>query len=474
MVNWNIMKKEIFAFFGLSRLLVLVQSRQTLQHRRMRMVPGRVQPVVDGESQIVDVQLDQRLAQLRRIAQPLGERIRFVLELARQRRHRERDDRIVAGQHIVADDQQSDEHRSGADREAERSVQRIVVEEPAENGKHQKQMDLHDDNVLGDVAHLPVAQLMGEYGQHLTVLAALATIVGRFLRFTNRNSLVHQQRIEQNDPLRAPQTIEVRIAVRRSLRSVHHIQLGERELEPTGQLLDGRAQRTVGQRTVLVEKRSNENRIDGEEEQRDETHECPQPDEEVRSANGHNVDHGAGNRQRQSIAHQPRLDLVLGEEAGRLLVESVALLHAEYADQRERHVLDGAVHRHEQQEHTADEHLVVGVQAQVLGGELDGLVPDERNETEIDFQRSNAHVQDGHLDHQESGLVQTVQAGAVERFLLHRAGQLGGHLLRGLVHFDLCGGGDSEPKGGGLGQINSRHKYCIKSSDFITNLPVAE
>lgn len=64
--------------------LGLVQRAQPLEQWRVRVVPRRVEPVVHGEAQVVLVQLDQRLAQLRGSTHLHGEGVRLELEAATQ------------------------------------------------------------------------------------------------------------------------------------------------------------------------------------------------------------------------------------------------------------------------------------------------------------------------------------------------------------------------------------------------------
>ena len=53
--------------------VVAVESCHPFQERRVRVVPGREEPVVDGEPEVVVVQLHQRRPQLRRLPERDGE-----------------------------------------------------------------------------------------------------------------------------------------------------------------------------------------------------------------------------------------------------------------------------------------------------------------------------------------------------------------------------------------------------------------
>ena len=54
-------------------LLVCVECGHPLEERRVGVVPGGEEPVVDGEAEVVVVQLHQRRPQLRRATQGHGE-----------------------------------------------------------------------------------------------------------------------------------------------------------------------------------------------------------------------------------------------------------------------------------------------------------------------------------------------------------------------------------------------------------------
>ena len=96
----------------------------------MGVVTGGEEPVVDGEAEVVVVQLDQRRPQLRRVTQGRGKGVGLELEPSRERRHGKVEDGVVGGRD-EPDDHEPDEHRTRV-WEAERRVERLQVVEISE------------------------------------------------------------------------------------------------------------------------------------------------------------------------------------------------------------------------------------------------------------------------------------------------------------------------------------------------------
>ena len=63
----------IFVVDSVLLLVILVECGHPLEERRVGVVPGGEEPVVDGEAEVVVVQLHQRRPQLRRPTQGHGE-----------------------------------------------------------------------------------------------------------------------------------------------------------------------------------------------------------------------------------------------------------------------------------------------------------------------------------------------------------------------------------------------------------------
>ena len=76
-----------------------------------------------------------------------------------------------------------------------------------------------------------------------------------------------EQGVEEHDALGGAQPGEVRVAVRRAARAVHHEQALGAEAAAREQGLDARLQRSIGERGEFVEQRRDEGRPDHHREQ---------------------------------------------------------------------------------------------------------------------------------------------------------------------------------------------------------------
>ena len=195
--------------------LGFVEGVEPLQERRMRVVPRRVEPVVDGEAEIVQIQLDQRRLELDGVAEPLGEAVGLELKVAAEQRRQERQHRVVRREDVRRDQIEADEDGLRVVK-AERCVKRLVLEQQVEDEEYEQDVHLGDDDVLGDVVQLPMAQFVAQNGQNLLVVAAL---LGRRRRrfasfFFFFFDVALDQRIEQYDALVLEEAVEISVAVR--------------------------------------------------------------------------------------------------------------------------------------------------------------------------------------------------------------------------------------------------------------------
>ena len=104
-------------------------------------MPARIHPIVDGEAEIVQVQLHQGGLQISGIAQLFSECVSLEFKFAAEQRREERQKCIVRRKNVRCDNVESDEYRLAIG-ETESVVQRLIFEQQVENHKHEHDVDL--------------------------------------------------------------------------------------------------------------------------------------------------------------------------------------------------------------------------------------------------------------------------------------------------------------------------------------------
>mmetsp|Transcript_34025 Transcript_34025/g.89606 ORF Transcript_34025/g.89606 Transcript_34025/m.89606 type:complete len:312 (-) Transcript_34025:155-1090(-) len=146
--------------------------------------------------------------------------------------------------------------------------------------------------------------------------------------------------VEHNDALVLAEAVHVRVRVRRALRSVDNVELGQRELADAGQLVDRFLKGSFLERRVFIEERLNVDRKDSKEEDRETEHEGPDVEVEVGTAPFDNVQKREHDRPANRKGERERDKLVLDECADSRLVEAVPVLHHERRPVRPRRTKD--------------------------------------------------------------------------------------------------------------------------------------
>ena len=196
-------------------------------------------------------------------------------------------------------------------------------------------MNLRNDDVLEDVIHLPVTQLVAKNGQDFRIAAALLFVLVFVLLFPFLFLFLFllsvffslefvslrffQKGVEQNDSLESEESVEVSVAVGRPLGAFDDEKLVERKLDFRGKIFNFFSQFTFRQRCVLVEQRRDEFRVDDHHEEGEADDEEPEVDEEVVAAPLNDLDDGGHQRKSDHLGQEERLDLVLGVKSGGLL-----------------------------------------------------------------------------------------------------------------------------------------------------------
>lgn len=76
-------------------LLGFIKSAEPLEKGWMGMMPTRIEPVVDGEAQVVQVEFDQGGLEVHSMTEVPGEPVRLELKMAAEERREEGEDGIV-------------------------------------------------------------------------------------------------------------------------------------------------------------------------------------------------------------------------------------------------------------------------------------------------------------------------------------------------------------------------------------------
>ena len=97
------------------------------------------------------------------MAKFLGETIRLELEMPTKQSRQKRHDRVVRREDVGSYDVKTDEDGLAVV-EPERFVKRSVLEEQVEDEKHEENVQFRNDNVLGNVVQLPMAQFVAKHG----------------------------------------------------------------------------------------------------------------------------------------------------------------------------------------------------------------------------------------------------------------------------------------------------------------------
>ena len=193
-------------------------------------------------------------------------------------------------------------------------------------------MQLRDDDVLEDVVHLPVTQLVAKNSQNFRIAAALLLVLIFVLFFGFLFFFLFpfffclefislrffEKGVEQNDPLESEESVEVSVAVRRPLGAFDDEEFVERKLDFRGQSFDFFPQISFRQGRVLVKERGDEFRVDDHHEEGEDDDKEPEVDEEVVATPLNDLNDGGHQRKRDRLGQDERLDLILDVKSGSL------------------------------------------------------------------------------------------------------------------------------------------------------------
>lgn len=172
-------------------------------------------------------------------------------------------------------------------------------------------MNLRDKKQLGRVSHLPVTQLVGKHGLNLLGVRLL------------------DQSVVDDNLLLPGQTSEVGIAVGAALAAVNDLQLREREVQALGKSFDSVFERAGLERGKLVEKRNNDDGVDGDGEELDTESEQPEVVEELVTSLLDDLQESPAKWHTKGQGKCLSLEQVRHPQADSLLVEAKLLLEDE-------------------------------------------------------------------------------------------------------------------------------------------------
>lgn len=308
-----------------------VHSPETFGQNWVGVVERGVEPVGVHRRQILDLQLQQRSAELLAVPEVDGKgicrkvshvyirskweekikRTSLVLHLARPEVHAQLEQSVCGRQNFVEQDEA--DHARLLPVETEVCEERAVVDEDREQGKGVEQVALSDKQKSRCMVHLPVAEFVTQDSLDLLVRALL-------------EKCIEDDNLLLSNPW---QTGEVGVAVGAALASVDDLQFREREVEPRGEGFDGILELARLERLKLVEQGDNEDRVDGHAENLDRQHEDPQVVEEVLASLPDDGEEGAAQRNAKGQTKGLTLDHVRDPGVEGHLIEAVLFLEDE-------------------------------------------------------------------------------------------------------------------------------------------------
>merc|ERR1719507_2102432 len=307
-------------------------------------MPGREEPVVDWEAQIVIVQFHKSRLELFCLAKVSSKGISLELKAPAEHRHEEADEGRLGGCDVLHHDHQPDQGWLGVG-EAKCLIERTRFAEVAKQSKQGEDLNLCYEDVFEDMVHLPVTKFVPKHCHNLLIVATgclflislaillfllrllLGFLLLFFISFQLHSFRLFQQCVKEDNSLELEESVEVGIAVTGPLATLNHVELVQWERDGGSKAFNLSLEFPFRHWCVFIKERRNEVRIDGHQEEGDEDDEAPEIDKEVVAAPVDNLDHTGENWCLDRLAHQELFDLVHCEEAWGLLVEPVVLLH---------------------------------------------------------------------------------------------------------------------------------------------------
>merc|ERR1719458_2382504 len=249
-------------------------------------MPGREEPVVDWEAQIVIVQFHKSRLEVFCLAKVSSKGISLELKAPTEHRHEEADEGRVGSCDVLHHDHQADQGWLGVG-EAKCLIERTRFAEVAKQGKQGEDLNLCYEDVFEDMVHLPVSQFMSKHCHDLLIVATgclfllsfalllllLCLLLGFLLLFFISFQLhpfgLFQQCVKEDNPLELEESVEVGIAVAGPLASLNHVELVQWKRDGGSEAFNLSLEFSFRHWRVFVKERRDEVRIDGHQEEGD-------------------------------------------------------------------------------------------------------------------------------------------------------------------------------------------------------------
>ncbi|MNV42061.1 hypothetical protein D3C71_1337200 [compost metagenome] len=259
-----------------------------------------------------------------------------------------------------------------------------------------------------------------------------------------------QQRVEEHDAARPAESGEVRVAVARAARSVHHEQTVERKAAALGQALDALGQRRVGKRGELVVEGGDEPGVDDLHGHAERRPKRPGPDPPVRACAAHEPQHGGDQGQAKQQREERVLRAVADEQFGRHAVEAEPGFQPELAPYREGQSQQAQQHAHDRQQQQLPQEVIAGKLAYRLVDELQSAQQRQANQ----HYRVEGMFKHAQLDPRHRVIRRALVAGQPDA-----VGKFGGHLVA--IAHDVADLACRQPHAhGNIGQQESNEQQC--------------
>merc|ERR1719222_1581747 len=145
-------------------------------------MPGREEPVVDWEAQIVIVQFHKSRLEILCLAKVSSKGISLELKAPAEHGHEEADEGRVGSCDVLHHDHQPNQGWLGVG-EAKCLIERTRFAEVSKQSKQREDLNLCYEDVFEDMVHLPVTEFMSKHCHDLLIVATSCLLLLLLLSF---------------------------------------------------------------------------------------------------------------------------------------------------------------------------------------------------------------------------------------------------------------------------------------------------
>lgn len=210
----------------------LAQGLDALQHWWVRMVPGRIEPVMHWETQVVTVQFHKGTTKEGGPVHLACKGICLKLEVPTQGCHQELQQSVVWRKYVHEDENEAHKNWLSVV-EAKRLIKPWVLIKHGKDEEAEKQMHLANDEIFDNMVQFPVPKLMSQYSQDLVIIATslfvllflwhflflyfVFPVIDYSAIFTIEGHAFLKQSVKEDNFFLLEEAIKICIAVRRPL-----------------------------------------------------------------------------------------------------------------------------------------------------------------------------------------------------------------------------------------------------------------